>query len=195
MRSSVFKTALPLLLITALLASPACIFDPKEDPVIPVDDPIVWPDMTSKDDVIKTVVLAYENRSDGKALKNYNGLLHGEYLFKLAPGDYEDHESPIMTRAQDIASTEFLFNTDETAVLDLEITPEVGSWDPYLEIEGEPCENCWRTERQYFVRAQFGDETKIYQSPIGRAFVIVIVSPDENDSTKWVLRAMYDNGI
>ncbi len=196
MRSSVFKTALPLLLITALLASPACIFDPKEDPVIPVNDPIVWPDMADRDDVIKVVVLAYENRTDGEALKNYNALLHDLYLFKLAPGDYDDGESPIMTRAQDIESTEFLFDTDRTAVLELTITPEVGSWSPYnTEIDGKPCENCWSTERQYFIRAQFDDETKFYQSPPGRAFAVVIVSPDKNDPTKWVLRAMYDLGI
>ena len=62
----------------------------------------------------------------------------------------------------------------------------------YPELEGEPCENCYQTERQYFIRAQFGDEETIYQSPVGKAFLSVIVSPDENDETKWVLRAMYD---
>ena len=196
MRSSVFKTALPLLLITALLASPACIFDPKEDPVIPVDDPVVWPDMTERDDVIKMVVLAYENRTDGEALKNYNALLHDQYLFGLAPGDVEPGASPIMTRAEDIESTEFLFDANKTAVLELTITPEEGSWSVYTEnVGGEPCEGCYRTERRYFIRAQFDDETTIFQSPPGRAFAVVIVSPDKNDSNKWVLRAMYDQGI
>ncbi len=195
MRSSVFKTALPLLLITALLASPACIFDPKEDPVIPVDEPIPWPDMTNRDDVIKTVVLAYENRSDGGALSRYNALIHTQYFFGLAPGDVDPDFGPIMTRAQDIESTEFLFDANKTAVLVLTITPEEGSWYEYPELDGEPCENCYGTERQYFIRAQFEDETTIYQSPPGRAFAVVIVAPDENDSTKWVLRAMYDLGI
>jgi len=195
MRSSVFKTALPLLLITALLASPACIFDPKEDPVIPVDDPIVWPGMTNRDDVIKTVVLAYENRTDGEALSRYNALIHTQYFFGLAPGDVDPGDSPIMTRAEDIESTEYLFDVNKTAVLVLTITPEEGSWYEYPELDGEPCENCYGTERQYFIRAQFEDETTIHQSPPGRAFAVVIVAPDENDSTKWVLRAMYDLGI
>ena len=195
MRSSVFKTALPLLLITALLASPACIFDPKEDPVIPPDKEVTWPDMTSRDDVIKTVVLAYENRSDGGALSNYNALLHDEYFFGLSAADVEPGDPSIMTRAEDILSTEFLFDTDKTAMLELTITPEEGSWYEYPEIEGEPCENCWGTERQYFIRAQFDDETNILQSPPGRAFAVVIVAPDESDPTKWVLRAMYDLGI
>jgi len=183
------------LLVTALLASPACIFDPKEDPVIPVDDPIVWPDMTNRDDVIKTIVLAYENRTDGESLSRYNALVHTGYFFGLAPGDVEPGDSPIMTRAEDIASTEFLFDTDLTAVLELTITPEEGSWYEYTELDGEPCENCFGTERQYFIRVQFEDETTIFQSPPGRAFAVVIVAPDENDPTKWVLRAMYDLGI
>ena len=194
MRSIVFKTALPLLLITSLLASPACIFDPKEDPIIPPHEEVVWPDMTSRDDVIKTVVLAYENRTDGAATSKYNALLHTQYFFGLSAADVEPGGSPIMTRAQDIESTEYLFSPKWT-LLELTITPEEGSWYEYPEIEGQPCDNCWGTERQYFIRAQRGDEENVLQSPPGRAFAVVIVAPDESDPTKWVLRAMYDLGI
>ena len=193
MRRTMLKAALPLLLITAMLAAPSCIFDPKEDPIIPTPDPIVWPDMTSRDDVIKTVVLTYGNRKIGESTAKYNALLHSQYFFGLAPGDVDPGDPPILTRAQDIASTEWLFS-DETTVLDLEITPEVGSWYEYFELDGEPCENCYGTERQYFIRAQFGDETTTFQSTPGRAFVVVIVAPDETDASKWVMRAMYDNG-
>jgi hypothetical protein len=195
MRKDVFKTALPLMLIMALLASPACIFDPKEDPVIPPDKEVPWLDMTNRDDVTKTMVLTYENRTDGGALSKYNGLLHNEYFFGLAPGDVGPGDPSIMTRAVDIESAEYLFDPNKTAVLELTITPEEGSWYEYPEIEGQPCENCYGTERQYFIRAQFGDETTIYQSPPGRAFAVFIIAPDENDPTKWVLRAMYDLGI
>ena len=51
---------------------------------------------------------------------------------------------------------------------------------------------CRATTRGYFIRAQFGTDETIYQSPVGKAFLSVIVSPDEEDETKWVLRAMYD---
>ena len=195
MRRSVFKSALPLLLITALIVSSSCIFDPKEDPIIPVPDPIPWPDMTERDDVIKMVVLTYENPEDGESLSNYNALLHSQYFFGLAPGDVSPGDPPILTRAQDILSTEFLFDPEETTVLELTISPEEGSWTEYPELEGEPCENCYETQRQYFIRVQFGDETTYFQSPPGRAYAVVIVAPDENDATKWVLRAMYDLGI
>jgi hypothetical protein len=193
MRRSLFKTALPLLLVTALLASPSCIFDPKEDPLIPPVVPIEWPDMTDRDDVIKTIVLCYENPKEGTAEAKYNALLHSLYYFKLHPDDITGPlYSPIITRADDILSTEWIFRVQ--TLLELTLT-ETGSWYEYPEIEGEPCENCWETTRQYFVRAQFGDETTIWQSPPERAFVIIIAVPDENDATKWVLRAMFDLGI
>ena len=193
MLRSVLKTALPLLLITAMLASPSCIFDPKEDPVIPVKDPIVWPDMTTRDDAIKVVVLSYENPNDAGSESKYNALLHSQYFFKLHSSDVGDGESQIMTRAEDLLSTAWIF--EEQTVLELTIDPEIGSWDTVDLVEGDPCENCWETTRSYFIRFQFEDEGTIYQSPPERAFVRIIVAPDENDTTKWVLRAMFDLGI
>jgi hypothetical protein len=68
----------------------------------------------------------------------------------------------------------------------------VGTWYEYPEIEGEPCDNCWASQPSYFIRAQFNDEETIYLSPIDRAEVSIIIAPDEEDPTKWVLRAMYD---
>jgi len=193
MCKSTFKAALPLLLITALLASPSCIFDPKEDPVPPPPNPVVWPDMTERDHVIKTVILCYENPKNGEAGSRYNALLQSVYFFGLAAGDVEPGEPNIMDRSTDIRSTEGIFEYE--TMLELTITPEEGSWYEYPELDGEPCENCYATERQYFIRAQFGDEGTIYQSPVGKAFLSVIVSPDENDETKWVLRAIYDNAV
>ena len=77
-----------------------------------------YPAMTSRDDVIKTVVMTYENRTDGEALSRYNALLHTQYFFGLAPGDIDPGEPSILTRAQDIESTEFLFDSAMTAVLE-----------------------------------------------------------------------------
>jgi hypothetical protein len=189
---SVFKAALPLLLIAAVVLTPSCIFKPETKDVVDPPDPVEWPDMTDRDDVIETVVLAYKNPKLGESNSRYNGLLHTQYFFKLHDTDVEPGESQIMTRATDIASTEWLF--DVHSMLELTIT-ETGTWYEYSEIEGEPCEDCYETTRQYFVRAQLGDETTIYQSPPERAFVTIIVAPDENDSSKWVLRAMFDLGI
>jgi len=177
-----------LLVAVAAMLAVSC----GEDPQNPVreDDEIPWPAMTDRDDVIKTIVLCYENPKSGEAVSRYNRLLHSGYFFKLADGDVDPGDPSYMNRATDIRSTEGIFEFE--SMLELSIIPEVGSWYPYPELGGEPCEDCHSTERQYFIRAQFGDEETTYQSPVGRAFVMIIISPDESDSSKWVIRAMYD---
>ncbi len=189
MRSFMFKAALPLLLVSALIMSPACIFDPKEDPAIPPDVEIQWPDMTEKDDVVKTVLLAYEHPKEGASVSRYNAALHSLFFFHLQPEDVDPGDPPFLTRAIDVSTTERMFEAE--SLLEL-IIAEAGTWNPYNEIEGKPCENCWESTRGYAIRAQFGDEETVYQSTAGKASVIIIVAPDEADPTKWVLRAMYD---
>jgi hypothetical protein len=189
MRSFMFKAALPLLLVSALLLSPACIFDPQEKldpPPVPV---VEWPDMTQRDDVVETILIAYEYPKEGESVSRYNALLHSKYFFGLDPADVGVGEPPIFTRAEEIRTTERIFELE--SLLELTVA-ETGTWNPYNEIEGEPCENCWESTREYRIRAQFGDEDITYQSPAGRASVIIIVAPDEADATKWVIRAMYD---
>ena len=184
------KLSTALIIALVFMAAASC----SDDPASPEDDDkIAWPGMTARDDVIKVVVLAYTNPRDGESPARYNALLHSRYFFGLAPEDVPQGTSPIMTRAEDIASTEWLFASQ--TMMELTISPEEGSWTEYPELKGEPCENCYETQRQYFIRVQFEDETTIYQSPPGRAFVVVIVAPDEDDATKWVLMAMYDLGI
>ena len=184
------KKTQPFILLVAVAAMLA--LSCGEDPQNPVreDEEIPWPAMTDRDDVIRTIVLCYENPKSSEAREGYEALLHSEYFFGFAPGDVEPGDPTIMDRAWDIGSTLWIF--EEESMLELTITPEEGSWYEYDKIEGEPCVNCYSTERQYFIRAQLGDEGTTYQSPVGKAFASVIVSPDENDSTKWVLRAIYD---
>ncbi len=190
------KTTITLLLFALALTFSVSCNDPAkpvvedDDPIEdPIEDPIGWPAMTEKDDVIKTVLLAYEYPKEGESTSRFNVLLHSNYFFALEPRDVEPGESPVLTRAADIAATEWIF--ENTSLLEL-IIGETGSWNTYPEIEGEPCVDCWESTREYRIRAQFGDETTTFQSPAGRVAVIIIVAPDETDSSKWVLRAMYD---
>ncbi len=184
------RLSILLLVAAAIMMLASCGDDPQSP--IEKDDEIPWPAMSDRDDVIETVVLCYENPKEGTSEAKYNALLHSQYFFKFHEDDVPPGDSPIMTRAEDIMSTEWLFEIQ--TMLELTIT-EAGSWYEYPEIDGEPCDNCWETTREYFIRVQFGDDTTIYQSPPARAYVVVIVAPDENDSSKWVLRAMFDLGI
>ncbi len=182
-----------------LLAAITLIFAAScgDDPTTPAkdDDSIDWPGMMSRDDVIKTIVLAYMNPRDGESQSKYHALLHSQYYFMLHVNDIGFGESPIMSRSEDILSTEWIFA--EQTMLELLITPEeeADSWYPYPDIGGAACENCWVTERAYYIRVQFGKETTIHQSPPGRASVAIIVAPNEDDTSKWVIRAMFDLGI
>ena len=182
------KTTITLLLFALALTFSVSCNDPaspaKED-----DEGVDWPAMTEKDDVVKTVVLAYTYPKEGESVSRYNRVLHSLYFFGLEPGDVGVGDPPILARVQDIAATERIFELE--SLLEL-IIAETGTWNSYPEIDGEPCIDCWESTREYRIRAQFGDEDTTYQSPAGRASVIIIVAPDEADSSKWVIRAMYD---
>ena len=179
-----------LLIALIFLFAASC----KEDPASPQKETpdIDWPSMTERDDVIRTVLLAYDNPRSAESMARYGDVLHSMYFFRLRATDVEPGGSPIITRAEDIQSTEWIFESHTMLLLEI---PEAGAWDPAPEIEGEPCDNCWVTTRQYYVQAQFGDDTVIYQSAPDRAFVTVIAAPDEGDSSKWVIRAMFDLGM
>jgi hypothetical protein len=178
-------TAFIVFLIFILIAS--C----GEDPQKPEenDNGIDWPEMTNREDVIETVLLAYANPRIAESTSRYEDILHSEYFFMLAPRDVYPGNPPFLSRSEDIASTEWIF--DHQILLELSIA-ETGSWDAYPEIGGEECTGCMATTRDYFIRAQFGGGETIYQSSPTRCHVTIIVSPDESDPSKWALRAMYD---
>ena len=179
-----------LLIAAALMLAASCGEDPQATAI--EEDGIQWPDMTSRDDVIKVVVLCYENPRDAESEAQYSAILHSQYFFMLHDSDVLSGESPIISRSEEILLAEELFETH--TILELTVT-ETGSWSERNDLEGGACENCWETRRQYFIRTQFGDDATIYQSYTDGAFVQIIVAPDENDSSRWVLRAMYDLGI
>ncbi len=184
------KSSIMPLIAAAIMLLASCGEDSVNSEPPYEEPPVDWPDMTARDDVVETFVLCFENPKIGESISKYNALLHSKYFFGLHADDVPPGGIPIMMRTEDIRATEGIFEFE--SLLELTITPEVGSWDAYPELEEEPCENCYVTKRQYFIRARFGDEATIYQSPVGKTFMSVIVSPDEADSTKWVLRAMYD---
>ena len=183
----------PLLTIAALALAPGCIFDPKPSVDPPVRPEIEWPDMTDRDDVIRALVLCYTYPSQSVSLVKYEGLLHTEYFFLMTDDDAAKFQvEPYIDRVADLTSTELIFESQTDLALDI---PVEGSWLERLDIDGDPCENCWETLRTYYIRAQFGAENTIYVSPPERAFVTIVVAPDESDPSKWVIRAMYDLGI
>jgi hypothetical protein len=184
------RVALPFLLsLSLVLAATGCF---EDDPVkVKEKDPIDWPDLTDRDDVAKTIVLCYENYADDEALEHFEDLLHSQYFFALDDRDVNPGDPPILSRAVDVLATQGIFAN--AILLELSLDPEEGgSWDELPELDGLPCRGCWMGRREYHIRAQFESEGTIYQSTPGSAAVTIIVAPDESDSNKWVLRALFD---
>jgi hypothetical protein len=182
------RTALPLILLLILSVGASCIFDPKENADPPPAKKVEWPDMTNREDPITALVLCYENPTLSTSMTVYNGLLHSGYYFVLQLEDVPAGQDQRMTRSEDILSTERIF--ENQTLLELEITP--ASWTQVDNFEGQPCENCWSTERDYLIRAQFELEGTIYESLPGQSMVQIVVVPDESDSSKYVIRAIFD---
>jgi hypothetical protein len=179
-----------LLLSLSFLLAAGCLMD---DPVkVKQPGPVEWPDMTDRDDVIATILLCYGNPENKEAMPRYERLLHSQYFFAF---DAEDvlppGESPILTRAQDIVSTQWLF--ENNVELRLSIDPaEGGTWSQIDELDGVPCANCWEGRREYQIRYQKTNDDHVLQSNPGAAAVTIIVAPDESDPGRWVLRALFD---
>jgi len=100
-----------LLIIFALLATlaflPACL----DEAVKPIKEapPTTWPEMITEDEVVQALVLCYENPGLADVMARYEGFLHSEYFFELAPDDVDVGESKFILRAEDIASTSWIF--------------------------------------------------------------------------------------
>jgi hypothetical protein len=183
------RAAIPLTLLMILfLVQASCIFDPKEDADPPPPKVVEWPDMTDREHPIEALVLCYENPNLSTSMNVYNGLLHSQYYFVLQAEDVPPGEDQRMTRGEDIESTQWIF--DNQIILELEITP--ASWQQVLDFEGEPCENCWSTEREYYIKAQFEQEGNTFVSNPGENVVQMVIAPDEADSNKYVIRAIFD---
>ncbi|MCK4549078.1 MAG: hypothetical protein KAU49_02875 [Candidatus Krumholzibacteria bacterium] len=183
------KTLIILVLLAVLPVLPSCL----DETVKPVKEapPITWPDMSSEEDAIRTLVMCYGNPSLEGVMTIYEDLLHSEYIFRFAPEDVLPDDPPILTRAGDIVSTGWIFENQSELELDIFLA---GAWNDYHKIDGATCEGCRETMRGYFIRVQFGKENTVYQCIPDRAFVTIIVAPDESDASKWVIRAIYDHG-
>ena len=172
----------------ALALSVSC--NDPESPIKEDDDGIDWPDMTSRDDVLETLVLTHNNPKNPESTSTYRALLHSQYFFALSPWDVPYFDSPIITKMEDIASAEWIFTNEK--ILELDINPMINEWYEYPELDGETCVNCWACQPTYFIMAQFSDEEMIHMSPPDGVEMSIVVAPDESDSSKWVIRAIYD---
>ena len=179
------KKAMIILAMLAVL--PSCL----DETVKPITEApsSTWPAMTSEEDVVRAILWCYRNPSAEDVMIKYESILHSEYFFYLAAKDIESGGDASITRTADIDLTALLF--DRQVLLELSLTSS-GSWVDRREIAEAPCDGCREATRQYFIRAQFSRDGNIFQCSPSKAYVTIVVAPDEGDSSKWVIRAIYD---
>jgi len=148
------SAAFALIIGTLLLFG--CIFgtdeknDKKKSPIVPTCKPL-----TTKENVIYNLVLAYKTAD----LNCYLELLHEEFTFRVQERDVVQLGLPeYWTREEDSILTRKIFlaakgqHPDSNRNIDrLELTIEDGSWQQVSDFQGQPCDSCWQTTREYFI--------------------------------------------
>jgi hypothetical protein len=139
-------------------------------------------DLTDKEGILQNLLLAYTDRN----IDRFAELLHDEYLFYLQEGDYMPGESPYLTRQEDIQCTTNMFlaasGQYEPRIDRLELRLDDGVWSSVSEIGGEPCEDCWMTQRHYSLLVGINEVTYIANDIA--VFCIKPAGPDEDSGYK-----------
>lgn len=182
------------MIIFALLAALAFLPSCLDEAVKPIKEapPATWPEMTTEEEAVEALLLCYQNPRLAEVMSRYEGLLHSEYFFELAPDDVMVGESKFILRAEDIASTEWIFENQTGLTLSFSGT---GGWNDCTEINGLACDGCRETTRSYYIRVQLSVDGKVYSNRSEEVYATIIVAPDESDASKWVIRAIYDHGL
>jgi hypothetical protein len=183
---------LMLLLLLFSLIGPGCILNPTDEKIPPkVDD--VYGDLTNKDHVIKNLVKSYNEAN----IDEYTKIIHDDYLFYNQAKDVAGGADPFVLRDADVAATSNLFQAKngtypnpDMLVDKLELKLYTGSWESITEFEGNPCEDCWQTTREYYITVQMNSGNTTY---IGNDLVKLTVVPVmEGDKKLYKLRRMDD---
>jgi hypothetical protein len=157
--------------IVILVYSFGCILSPQEDPA-PIDrDPVEFKDLTEKEHVIINLVYAYQEKDFGEYSKlllrtddTYNGSTYPNgYYWYNQPGAVGQED--FILASEDLPRTQNMFLAAEgtpakethPAIYRLTLQLTEGSWSPVGELWGEPCEDCWYTERQYDIFLEMGE--------------------------------------
>ena len=169
-KSILRRTAL-LTIIVMLSYSYGCILSPQEDPAPDDREPFVFKDLTEREDVIYNLYGSYQEKNFGEYSKlllmpddTYNGSTYANgYYWYNQPGAVGGED--FILAADDLVRTQYLFlaaagtpaKETHPPINRMTLTITEGSWSPISEIWGQPCEDCWYTERQYDIFLEMGE--------------------------------------
>ncbi|MBN2184473.1 MAG: hypothetical protein JW746_04010 [Candidatus Krumholzibacteriota bacterium] len=176
----------------ALFLINGCILNPETEKP-PPPEPIEWPDLTEKEDVIETITLCYENYNTATPSDletHYREILYDEeghkYVFYLQEGDYGPAEEPLLTLEQDVAGSVNIWKYSSGLTLSLSYS----QWEEYT--GDEDCDNCWQTTRTYSIDTSIEYGGEVHDLSGTNMTVIFIIRPQHDDPSKWAIYIAYD---
>ena len=178
------KHVFVLFMVLAVVGFVGCILNP--DVVAPKPHPISnYKDLTHKEDVVANLVQSYKDHN----IEPLKELLHLEYIWYNQAADVQNGAPEFNTRDQDIAMNTRMFlavNHDSSVDpakwvdrLDLSITS--APWTQITVLEGNPCEDCWQSTREYYITLEFAGGTTTL---LGNDLVTFTVVPVTKDGIK-----------
>jgi hypothetical protein len=178
--------ALALVLILPFVGS--CLFGPSEK--APKKTAPACKSLTDKDNVLYNLELAYKTAN----FDCYIDLLHEKYSFHLQERDVIQLGLPeYWTREEDSLITRNMFlaakgqHPDSTRNLSkLEIEISDGAWVAVAEFDGQPCDDCWETTREYYLELYFASGDMILMANDQAKFIVVPVTEDGQKRYKLV---------
>jgi hypothetical protein len=171
-------------MVLAAVGFAGCILSPTEEvPKKPSSS--TYSDLTDKDGVVQNLLQSYKDHN----IDRYNQLLHTAYLWYNQNADVLKGAPEFNTRDQDIAMTHNLFlAADHSSSIDpskqvdrLDLSLATGSWMPVDSLEGQPCQDCWQTTREYYITVEMTGGTTTY---IGNDLVTLYVVPVTKEGVK-----------
>ena len=178
------KRVAALALAACMVFAFGCIFgnDDDDNKPTPVPD---FKALTDKENVIYNLVQSYAKAD----VAHYAELLHEDYTWYFNPSDVTmGGLDTFWTRAQDLAATTNMFSAAKGQAADpdmnittLELTIASASWAVVDSLDGNPCDDCWETTREYLLTLVMhaGEETYI-----SNGLVAFIVVPVDDGGTK-----------
>jgi hypothetical protein len=153
----------------------------------PEPETVTFEDLTEREDIIHNLVLSYQEKDIDEYSKlllrtndNYNGSTYASgYIWYHQPGAVGSEE--YLTGEQDLFCTNYIFlaasgtpvKPEHPIIYGLTLDIYSGAWSAVDSLFGEECEDCWYTERQYYIFLEMG-ESDLHGTDIVQFYIVPV---------------------
>ena len=187
-----YKRSILILLSIIVIAglTTSCIFDPKEqkEPGDP-PDPVVYKDLTEKDDVLYNLQLAYNERD----FVEYQKLLDDNFIFIFSDTDFSSGKTPEQwNRADEVRVNKKIFDPalpGDNLVISLELSLDYAkeNWTELPEKPDHPDESWYTKTVVYYLVVKTADKWEHRATGLKAKFTIRWAQTEEGEHWRTVL--------